>query len=191
MNSILRESLLQTIDLSNEEIDYFDHILERRNIKKDQYFLRQGEISTEIAYVKSGLLMHYAIHDGNIIPCDFTIEKNWMAYLKSLTSGIPSDMNIIALEDSELFILKSQDMVTLFEKYPKYQKLKDQQVEKAFYQSTQHAADLATLSAKERYYKLMKHHPKFIQRVPQFHLAAYLGMRPQSLSRIRNSSEDS
>ncbi|WP_350286952.1 Crp/Fnr family transcriptional regulator [uncultured Croceitalea sp.] len=191
MNSILKESLLNFIDLTQEELDYFDDILERRTLKKESFLLKEGQVSTEIAYIKTGLLMHYSLHDGNIVPCDFTPENNWAAYLKSFTNKISSDMNIIALENSELLILKSTDMYRLFEKHPKYQKLRDQQVEKAFYQSTQHAADLAMLIAKERYYKLMQQNPEFIQRVPQYHLAAYLGMRPQSLSRIRKSSEDS
>lgn len=59
---------------------------------KGEYFLRDGQISRQIGYIKKGLMMHFKIVDGVEIPADFTKENEWVAYLKSFTPSIPSDM---------------------------------------------------------------------------------------------------
>lgn len=174
---------------SDEEIDYFLSILSQKIIEKGEYFLKEGQVSSEIAYIEQGLLMHYAVYEGDIKPCDFTKEDSWLAYLKSFSTQTPSDMNILALEKSILFVLKAKDLQHLFQKYPKFLALQTYQVQKAFIDSAQHASSLAILNAKQRYYKVMQEKPFLIERVPQYHLATYLGIKPQSLSRIRKEGE--
>jgi hypothetical protein len=129
--------------------------------------------------------MHYKIHDGVEIPCDFLPENEWVTYIKSFMHRIPSDMNIKALEDTQLLRLSYNNMQELFRLQPKFMALKNYYTELSFIQTAQHSADLSMLSARERYYKFMKEKPDLINRVPQYYIAAYLGIKPQSLSRIR------
>ena len=97
----------------------------------------------------------------------------------------------MALEESVLFVLPAEKLVGLLAEYPKFMALKTRNIEKALIDSTQHAADLAMLSAKQRYYKLVCNKPQIVDRVPQYYLAPYLGMKPQSLSRIRKEAQRS
>jgi CRP-like cAMP-binding protein len=119
------------------------------------------------------------------IPCDFTRENQWLAHLKSSAGNAPSEMSIKALEDTVLIRLSFQKMAELFKLQPKFQPLQTRYREISLAALTQHSTDVVMLPAKERYYKFMKEHPELISRVPQYYIAAYLGIKPQSLSRIR------
>ncbi len=172
-------------DFSPADVDLFMDSFEEVFVPKGNDFLREGQISRYIGYIKSGLMMHYKIKDGIEIPADFTIENEWIAYLKSFTAGIASEMSIKALEDTHLLTLSNTSMRDLFEKQPKFMALRSHYTELSFIRNTEHTSNLASLNAKDRYYKFMEARPELINRVPQYHIAAYLGIKPQSLSRLR------
>jgi CRP-like cAMP-binding protein len=172
-------------DFSTEDITLFRSTFEEVFIPKGEHFLLEGQISKSIGYIQSGLTMHYKLIDGTEIPCDFTIENEWVAYLKSFTTGTVSDMNIKALEDTHVLLLSNVRMGELFAAQPKFMALRSYYTELAFMRNAEHAANLATLQAKQRYYKFLTDRPGLINRVPQYHIAAYLGIQPQSLSRLK------
>ncbi len=189
MHKKLLDSISRFDHYTDAEIADFVSILQIKGLKKNDHFLSEGQISREIAFVDQGLLMHYRVYEGEVIPADFAVENEWVAYLKSFSSQTPSEMSIMALEDSVLLVLPAEKLAGLLVKHPKFLSIKNHNVEKALIDSTQHAADLAMLSAKQRYYKLMRDKPYVVERVPQYYLAPYLGMKPQSLSRIRKEAQ--
>jgi CRP-like cAMP-binding protein len=172
-------------DFSAEDITLFRSMFDEVFIPKGAHFLLEGQVSKSIAYIQSGLTMHYKLIDGTEMPCDFTIENEWVAYLKSFTTGTVSDMNIRALEDTYLLNLSAVKMAELFTAQPKFMALRSYYTELAFMRNAEHAANLATLQAKERYEKFLTDRPGLVNRVPQYHIAAYLGIQPQSLSRLK------
>jgi len=113
------------------------------------------------------------------------MENEWIAHLESFTSGTASNMSIKALEDTSLLTLTNDSMHKLINTQPKFLVIKNYYTELSFIRNTHHASDLAMLNAKQRYYKFMKENPALINRIPQYHIAAYLGIKPQSLSRLR------
>jgi CRP-like cAMP-binding protein len=184
MDKLISE--IKKIDhFSDADIELMISFLEEDFLPKGGHFLREGEVSHHIAYVLSGLTMHYRIHDGMEIPADFTSENEWVGYLKSFTARTPADMAIKALEDTRLLKLSATNAHQLFTLQPKLMALRNYYTEQSFIKNTQHTADLATLDAKQRYYKFMHENPDLVNRVPQYYIAAYLGIKPQSLSRIR------
>jgi len=94
-------------------------------------------------------------------------------------------MGIKALEDMRILRLSATNMQLLFQAQPKFIALKSFYTEVSFMSNAQHSADLAMLNGKQRYYKFMNEKPHLVNRVPQYYIAAYLGIKPQSLSRIR------
>lgn len=181
----LRRNINQVEVFPDEDFNILVSNLEVVHLNKGEYFLKEGQISNHIAFVEKGLAMYYKIVDGTEIPLDFAIENQWLAYLKSFTNRTASDMNIKVLEDTTLFTLEANRMQALMTHHPKFLALRSFNVERSLADVAQHSANLATLDAKQRYYQLMKDKPYLINRVPQYHLAAYLGIKPQSLSRIR------
>ena len=182
---ILINEIKKIAGVSEPEIELLTNSLEEFTLKKGDHFLKIGQVSHHIAYIVSGLTMHYIIHDGLEIPCDFLAENEWLAYLNSFTNKTPSDMAIKALEDTMLLRISADKLEMLLEVMPKLLILKNHYTTLSFIKNTQHSAKLATLDAKERYYSFVRENPDLINRVPQYYIAAYLGIKPQSLSRIR------
>ena len=172
-------------DFSTDDIELFMNSFTESFLSKGDHFLVEGQVSKHLGYIKSGLTMHYKIIDGIEIPADFTIENEWVAYLKSFTSGTASDMWIKAIEDTYLLTISDIAMAELFTKQPKFMALRSYYTELSFIKNTEHAANLATLNAKQRYYKFTNDYTTLINRIPQYYIAAYLGIKPQSLSRLR------
>lgn len=172
-------------DFSDEDIQLFINSMVELFIAKGEHFLIEGQVNRHLGYIKSGLMMHYKIVGGIEIPADFTKEHEWVAYLKSFSTNNPSDMFIKALEDTHLYVLSNVNMGELFQKQPKFMAMRSYYTELSFVRNTEHTSDLVTLNAKQRYYKFMKTHPDLLNRIPQYHIAAFLGIKPQSLSRLR------
>ncbi|HEX4850532.1 MAG TPA: Crp/Fnr family transcriptional regulator, partial [Puia sp.] len=156
------------------------------SLKKGDDILKIGQVCHHVSYIQSGLTMHYFLHDGIEIPVDFQGEGEWVSYLKSFMSRTISDMGIKTLEDTKLFRLSADNFQKLIDLDPgKVMKLKNFYTEQSFIKNTQHSADMAMLGAKERYQKFVNENPSLHNRIPQYYIAAYLGIKPQSLSRIR------
>jgi CRP-like cAMP-binding protein len=171
--------------LSDSDFALLISRLKRRTFKKGDHFLEIGKINTELGFVEQGLAMYYRIINDDEVPVDFATEGNWCSYLKSFNNQTPGDLGIRMLEDSVLHCIAFPDLEQLFIESPKFMALKTYYVEQSMMDMAQHSADLATLDARERYYKFMREKPELINRVPQYYIAAYLGIKPQSLSRIR------
>jgi CRP-like cAMP-binding protein len=185
----MSEKLIQAIQsihkFSSLEIDFFLGNLQEVRIEKGNHFLEEGQVSQYLGFIESGIGMHYRIFDGVEIPSDFTVENEWLGHLNSFTNGTPSELNIKLLEDTRMLRLSAEGFQRVFEFQPKFMLLKNYYTERSFLKTTRHTADLAMLAAKQRYYKFLEERPDLVNRVPQYYIAAYLGIKPQSLSRIR------
>jgi CRP-like cAMP-binding protein len=185
MNERLIQQLQKIDNFSDEEIDMLQSKLIDKFIRKGDQFLHLGQVSRHVAFIDTGLMMHYSLHDGVEIPCNFSLEGDWMGSLKSFTTGSPTDVAIKALEDTWIREISGDHLQQLFLLSPHWLLFKNHLVQLVFFNITQHNADLAMLDAKARYYKFMREKPELINRIPQYYIAAYLGIKPQSLSRIR------
>ena len=170
---------------SDEEIDTLKGFLIKKFIRKGDHFLNLHQVSRHIAFIDSGLMMHYGLHDGIEIPCNFSMEGHWMGSLKSFNSAGPTEVAIKALEDSWIQEISYEQTQRLFDSSPRWLLFKNHLVQDVFFNITQHNADFAMLDARGRYYKFMREKPDLFNRIPQYYIAAYLGIKPQSLSRIR------
>ena len=171
--------------LSDADFQLLKSRFELRTFKKGEHFLEIGKVNSSLGFIEKGLAMYYRIINDEEVPVDFAIEGNWASYLKSFNNQSPADLGIKMLEDSVLHCVSFSILQQLFVEYPKFMALKTYYVEQSMMDMAQHSADLATLDARGRYYKFMREKPQLINRVPQYYIAAYLGIKPQSLSRIR------
>jgi CRP-like cAMP-binding protein len=123
---------------------------------------------------------------GNEITTDFAFEGDWVTVNVSRLNNSPSLINIKAIEYSELFVIKQQDLLGLYLQIPKLERLGRILIEQAYLKIVQHSLDLQTLSSKDRYENLLHKYPEIFQKIPLYHIANYLGIAPKSLSRIRS-----
>ncbi|MBK7030871.1 MAG: Crp/Fnr family transcriptional regulator [Bacteroidales bacterium] len=174
------------VSLSDEEIEIFSTAFELRRLKKNDFFLEEGQVCNFVGFVSSGLLIYSKIiENGDEITTDFAFEGDWVNNNQSRLTNKPSTINIRAIEDTEIFVIMQQDLNELYVKVPKIERLGRLLTEQAYLKIVEQTVQLQVLSAKERYENLLKKHPGIIQKVQLYHIANYLGIAPKSLSRIR------
>ncbi len=186
--AFIKASINAIVPLQAAEWEILHSLMEVRCLPKSSFFLKEGEICRSIAFVNKGALIYYtALDNGNEMTTDFAFAGDWVTDNRSRLNQSSSLINIKTIEDTELIIISNSNLLKCFEQIPPLEKLGRLLIEKAFVKIAQQSIDLQTLSASERYHKLLKEYPEIIQKVPLYHIANYLGIAPKSLSRIRKS----
>lgn len=176
--------------LSETTTNTIVQLFKKVSLKKGDFLLKEGQYCTQVALVEEGLLMYYHIADGEEVARDFAIENDWASYIKSTSQNIPSDINIRALEDCELHVLNIETMQLFFQEHPEFIQIRMKIMEQSFMEIAEYNTNLNGLSPEEHYKKLVQTKSDWLQRVPQYYIASYLGIKPQSLSRIRKRISD-
>lgn len=174
------------IQLTPEEFDRCTQFFERRKIKKRQFLLHNGEVCRYLAFVNHGCLRRYTIdHKGDEHILQFAIEDWWISDLNSFLSGAPSTHNIDALQNSEVLLLEKSARENLFEAVPALERFFRLLLESNYIAAQKRISQALSASAEERYLTFVETYPRLVKQVPQNQIASYIGITPQSLSRIR------
>lgn len=181
----LKTYLSSKFKFSNSNIELITECFSELKILKKDYFLEEGRICRSIAFVEQGSFIFSQNIDGDEKVCDFAFEEDWLAQYKSLLSGQPSEISIQSTEDSLVLQMDMDKMNKLSQQLPVVATIRAALAEEYFTKSTQRASNLINLDAKSRYQELLLESPTIHEKVPQYHIASYLGIKPQSLSRIR------
>lgn len=172
-------------DFSEEECALFVPHLRRQSLHKGDFFLQEGQRINEIAFVEKGALRLYYQLDGKEINNHFFLENDYaVSYLDFLT-GKPSRYYIQALEDSKLITFSSDSLQQAYEASKNWERFGRIIAESVYAIATNRFESFLFLSAKERYLQMLQDYPQFINRIPLYQLASYLGIERESLSRIR------
>lgn len=181
----IERSIAQFIRLDQEELDLFRSLLTVKELKKKELLLRSGENCRNIYFINSGCIRYYYLVDGEEKTAQFFFENGWYTDYESFLSGDPSENFIEAIEDTELLCLEKNALQKLYAEAPKFERFGRIMAENAYLGIRYRTKTLTNLNAEERYLKLIKERPKIFERVPQYYIASYLNIQPQSLSRIR------
>lgn len=172
--------------LNDLEISRFTAILTNRKIKKKHLLLQAGEVCKTENFIIKGLLRAYTIdkreNEHNLM---FGMEDWWISDLYSFITSSPSTMNIEALEDTEVFCIDKESLDNLYVSIPKFERVMRLLFQNAFVAQQQRILAAISQTAEERFSDFIKRYPALEQRVPQTMIASYLGMTPETLSRIR------
>jgi CRP-like cAMP-binding protein len=155
---------------------------------KRQFLLQEGDVCRELAFVEKGALYSYTVDSkGNQHVIRFAFEGWWMANLQSFFTGNSTTLNIEVLEDSELLMLDRKNHAKLLDDIPAYERYHRIIVQNAYVALQQRAENALGLTAEEKYRRLIEQNPEFMNRVPLNLVASYLGMSPETLSRVRSN----
>lgn len=177
--------LSQFIALDKSEQDYFITKLVVRQYKKKEIILQQGDLCKYAYFINYGCLRYYYNIEGKENTAQFFFENGWYTDYESFLTGKPTQQNIETLEKSQMLLLSGKDLQQLYIDIPKFERFGRLMAENAFLGVRHRSEMLENQTAEERYLTLMKERPKVFERVPQHYIASYLGIKPQSLSRIR------
>jgi CRP-like cAMP-binding protein len=183
------QRLLDTIEsiilLSTTERDIVISLFKEKAYKKGDLFLADGQICKQVGFVTKGLLRYYINHDGEDKTYDFAQENNFVCNYESFIPRAPSTKNIQALEDCEILQISYDDLQLFYKSISQAERFGRVVIEQVFIQTLQDLSSFYTDTPELRYEKMLKKHPDLLQRMSQYHIASYVGVKPQSLSRIR------
>lgn len=183
--SLLRKYISQFLEVNEEEWQMHQAMLTRRFLKKGEFLLRAGEVCNHVTFINKGLFRSYMIIEGEEVTTNFAFEGNYVTEYVSFVTRQTSSEFIVAMEDAELIQLRYDDIQTAYAKAKVWERFGRLMAEYILtFVSTRNKA-LLFKSPEERYLALMKERPKVMERVPQQYIASYLGIQPESLSRIR------
>lgn len=183
---ILKDYIITEIGLSEKSFNQLSSLMIKKEIKKNEYLIRPGKICNFIAFVNNGILRYYIDKDGEEFNIDFHLQATFASAYSSFLTGNPTIGYLQALENSELLILSKQDYDKLLAESSDWYKLAKYISDDYFLRKCKRQTSLLMDSAKDRYDLLLSTYPKIEQLVPQYQIASYLGIKPESLSRIKS-----
>jgi len=171
---------------SADDIAVFNSLLKPRTVKKKQLLLREGEVCDFEAYIVSGCIRSYYIDEsGSEVILQFSIEDWWVSDIGSFHERKPSLLYIEAMEDSELLTLNPARKEELLRRVPQFERVFRLMIQRHLSALEHRLIRTIAKTAEERYLEFLKQYPKIALRVSQHYIAAYLGMTPEFLSKIR------
>ena len=187
MSELLFQKFDEKIKLTEKEKELSSSFFIPKKLRRKQYLLQQGDVCKYIAFVEKGLLRSYKIDDkGHEHITQFAFEGWWISDQLSFLTGQPSEYDIDALEDSELLLLTKQAEEEMLEKVPKFERYFRILLQNSLIATQKRLVSSLSQTAEERYDELVAACPTTLpQRIPQHMLASFLGIKPETLSRIR------
>lgn len=173
------------VSLTKGELELIELHFEVKKIKKKDFLLQDGKICNFIAFVSEGSIRHFHIKDGTEKTCDISFENSWVTDFQSFSQGTLCVMNLQALEDTSVFIIQKENLSKLYNECNKYETFGRLMAEQVAQRATEIAMSLSSEKPEERFQNLLKKQPDLFQRVPQKYIANFLGLSPESLSRIQ------
>lgn len=172
--------------LNAEDLNLIDSLVTKRILKKGEYLIQEGKVSTEIALIKSGILrLYYNNAAGEDITGCLAFDNEILSAYSSFITQEPSEENIQAVCDTEVAILTKEQLDFLYNRSASWQKVGRMIAEIHYVELTKKIISFQKDSAKERYSQLLSKQPQYIQAIPQHQLASFLGITPRHLSRLR------
>lgn len=172
--------------------DDFAALFRSRSLEKGEYFVRAGEESVVVALVCSGVArLFYTRADGKEFNKGFVSAPDFMSVLESLITREPSRLSIEALTPMQLFVAPYSGIGSFFERDLYWERLGRRIVEQVYVKKVRREASLLMDSAAARYQAFVAEHPTLGDSVPDYHVAAYLGITPEALSRLKRAARKS
>lgn len=186
MYELFFQKFSEKVPLSTKEQEVIKTYFTPKKLRKKQYLLQEGDVCKSIAFVEKGALRAYSVDDsGSEHIIQFALEGWTISDLYSFLTGEPATYNIDALEDAELVLISKNAHEELLQNVQKYETYIRLQITSAYIAMQRRLTSVISLPLEERYKNLAAMYPDIVQRVPQHMIASYMGLTPETLSRIR------
>lgn len=185
----MHESLIDTIQyfvpLDEAEKALIKELFKVRTFARGEYFLKEGQICQHVGFIQKGLLRYYINKEGEDLIYGFGKEGNFVCNYESFLDRSISSKNIQLIEDSCLLTISHLDLQRFYSELKGGERFGRLIAEQIFVESVKQISSLYTDPPEMRYRKFLDTYPDLQQRLPQYHISSYVGVKPQSLSRIR------
>lgn len=186
MDIVLLNHFNQFQQLSDEEVNAIDETMCSKDIKKGTILLKEGEYSSAVYFVAEGIVRQYYIEDGTEKTSAFFTEGQWVLTTNNVNiHNTPSNYFLECCSDCKLIVGDSEKGESLYKKYPNLETIARKLMNQIFIEQQTKLETYFKESPQERYQNLLISSPEIFQKIPQYQIASYIGVTPESLSRIR------
>lgn len=181
----LKSCLDNFVKLEPQELEELPDLFRQVQLKKNQNYINEGEICKKIGFLSEGMVRYYYRKQETEVTSDFAFEGSFITSYHSLITQEKSDSSIQALQDSILLEISYENLVRKYDENKNYERLGRLLAEQTFLSGRKHLLGLLNNTAEERYRNLIERAPHFVQNIQLHFIASYLGITPETLSRIR------
>jgi len=183
--NLLTETIKDQITITEKDILIIEQLFHKRHFKKGEHLLSAGEICRYITFIERGLVRYYTNNDGTEQTHYFNKEGEFVCDYLSFLPQVASKVNIQALEDTDVYQISSEGIQQFYRQVANGEKFGRIVIENVFVNVINQVVSLYTDTPDNRYLKFLSDYPELVQRIPQYYIAAYVGVKAPSLSRIR------
>ena len=185
MYSKLLELINQITILEEKEIELIKNSFKPLQLTKGEFFLESGKINKHIGFLNKGLVRYFVYKDEEESTFEFTKEGEFIADYQSFNNKNESVQNIQAIEDCEILIINYENVQNIFNSTKKGNLIGRRIIEHRFDIMVNQLLAIYMQNHEDRYQSFIKHYSDLSHRIPQYLIASYVGVKPESLSRIR------
>jgi len=185
MHDLLLQTLRQIVTLDLDEEQLLKTIFNEMHLKKGDFFLKAGEINNRLGFVNKGLIRYFVYKNDDESTIEFTSEGEFIAEYQSFLDNSEAIQYIQAIEDTTLLVTDNDGIQQLYNTTKNGNLIGRLVIEYRYNHLLKQLLSIYMHDPEQRYRNFIKVYPDLIQRVPQYYVASYVGVKPESLSRIR------
>ncbi len=186
MTEPLKKHIREYIEISDEKLEKYCSAFILRRISKKEFLLKEGDICTYEGFVLKGCFKVFRTNENAVEQIlHFGIEDWWLSDMDSFINQIPSQLNIQAIEDSEILLISREDKEKLYDELPEIERLMRLKFQMSIIALQRRIIDNLNKPSDERYQDFLRDYPQIAHRLTNIQIGSYLGVTPEFISRIR------
>ncbi|TLV02512.1 Crp/Fnr family transcriptional regulator [Dyadobacter luticola] len=181
----LIETIRSIVPLTPADVTLIETLFQPLLLRKNEYFVQSGQVCQHVGFIQSGLVRYFVNQDGDEKIYDFGLENDFVCDYESFVPQKPCRRDIQAIEDSSLWVISWTNLQRLFSELTYGERFGRIAIEQVFVRTIGQLVSLYTDSPERRYQAFLDEYPTLPPRITQYHISSFVGVKPQSLSRIR------
>jgi len=182
-----RKKLESFAPLSDDDFRPFSTIMHEKSFNKGEVILREGQVCKNYYFILQGCIRSFGLEDGREVNVKFYFEDDIASNFLSFRQEEPSQFYLVAMEDCNTYYSTKIEALPIFQDTQALHILLFRLFQDLFFKEEEHANSFKLLSPEERYQFLLEQKPQYLQRIPLTHLASYLAISRETLTRIRRT----